>query len=209
MAPTAGSDTRSALIDAAEHVFARDGFEAASLREIMRDAGANPAAVHYHFGGKAGLLDDVLDRVVAPITAGRLSALVALRERHPDGPLPVRDLVVAFLRPDFEAIAALRERGAGRAALVGHAYSSPTDHVRELMYRQFDPVGEAFFPEFIASLHDRDETTIRWRLRWPVVGVIVSLFGNADAPDGPIDELAFDRTVDFLTAGLEAPTART
>ena len=204
---TATTDTRTALIDAAEHVFARDGFEGASLREIMRDAGANPAAVHYHFGGKDGLLEHVLDRVVGPIVTRRMHALAVLREQRPTGPLPVRDLAEAFLRPDFDAIAELRARGPGRAALIGHAYAQPTDHVRELMYRQFDPVGAAFFLEFIAALAPRDAATVRWRLRWAVVGVIVALFGNADEPDGPVDDEAFERTVDFVVAGLEAPTA--
>lgn len=206
MSTAAGTDTRASLIDAAERVFARDGFERASLREIMRDAGANPAAVHYHFGGKDGLLDHVLDRVVAPIVAGRLEALAGLRAAQPDGPLPVRSLVAAFLRSDFDAIAALRRRGPGRAALVGRAYAQPSGRVRELMYRQFDPVGAAFFPEFESSLGGHEPETVRWRLRWLVVGVIVALFANADEPDGPIDDRAFERTVDFVTAGLEAPT---
>lgn len=196
--------TRSELLDAAERVFAREGFEGASLREIMRDAGANPAAVHYHFGGKDGLLEHVLDRVVAPIVTGRLEALASLRAAHPDGPLPLRPLVEAFLRPDFDAIEALRRRGLGRAAVVGRAYAQPTGRVRELMYRQFDPVGAAFFPEFEAALAGHDPAVVRWRLRWLVVGVVVALFANAD--DGPIDDDAFERTVDFVTAGLEAPT---
>lgn len=202
------SDTQLSLIDAAERIFARDGFEGASLREIMREAGANPAAVHYHFGGKEGLLEQVLDRVVEPITSGRLAALAALRSEQPVGPLPVRSLVAAFLRPDLEAIAALQARGPGRAALIGHAYGQPTEHVRALMYRQFDPVGAAYFPEFFAALVDHDPDVVRWRLRWAVVGVIVSLFSNADDPDGPISDpdVALSRAVDFVTAGLEART---
>ena len=76
------STTREALIDAAELIFARDGFAGASLREIMRDADANPAAVHYHFGGKDGLLEAVLDRVVEPITTRRLELLDGLLQRR-------------------------------------------------------------------------------------------------------------------------------
>ena len=40
-----------ALINAAEEEFANAGFDAASLRKIMRAAGADPGAIHYHFGG--------------------------------------------------------------------------------------------------------------------------------------------------------------
>ena len=40
-----------ALINAAEEEFANAGFDAASLRKIMRAAGSDPGAIHYHFGG--------------------------------------------------------------------------------------------------------------------------------------------------------------
>lgn len=204
------TNTRTSLVDAAEMLFARDGFEGASLREIMRVADANPAAVHYHFGGKDGLLEEVLDRVVEPIGRGRLETLRQLRSANPHGSLPLRALVDAFLRPDFEAIADLQRRGPGRASLIGHAYGQPTDLVRAIMYRQFDPIGAAYFPEFFAALPDHDPDVVLWRLRWATVGVIVALFSNADEPDGPIDrddpERSLDRAVDFVTAGLEAPT---
>lgn len=45
-------DTKSRLLDAAGHVFAEKGFEAASVREICQRAEANIAAVNYHFGDK-------------------------------------------------------------------------------------------------------------------------------------------------------------
>lgn len=203
------STTREALIDAAELVFARDGFAGASLREIMRDADANPAAVHYHFGGKDGLLEAVLDRVVEPITIRRLELLDDLRQRWGADPIPVRDLVEAFLRPDFESIERLQRRGPDRARLVGQAFGQPDELVTKIVGRHFDPVGAAYFPEFFRALPDIDPGVVRWRLRWCVVGVIVALFSNADAPDGPIDqndiESTLRRSIDFVTAGLEAP----
>ena len=210
--PTASIvSTRDRLIDSAELVFARDGFERASMREIMRAAEANPSAVHYHFGGKGGLLNAVLDRAVGPIGPRRLELHAGLRADQPSGPLPVRPLVEAFLTPDFEAIATLQAKGPDRAALIGRAYGQPTEEVREMMYRQFDPVGAVFFPEFEAALPTIAPEVVRWRLRWCVVGVIVALFANADVADGPIDradpEAALGRAVDFLTAGLEAPTS--
>jgi AcrR family transcriptional regulator len=55
--------TRAALIESAGEVFAEVGFEAASIRSICARAGANIAAVHYHFGTKAALYEAVCDQL--------------------------------------------------------------------------------------------------------------------------------------------------
>ncbi|MBQ0822424.1 TetR/AcrR family transcriptional regulator [Microvirga sp. HBU67558] len=56
----ASERTREALIEAAAIVFAEKGYEGGSVRDITRKAGANQAAITYHFGGKEGLYREVL-----------------------------------------------------------------------------------------------------------------------------------------------------
>ena len=55
-------NTRAALLRAGEQLFARHGFQGAGLSALTREAKANKAAVSYHFGGKRGLYDAVLDQ---------------------------------------------------------------------------------------------------------------------------------------------------
>lgn len=48
-------DTRQKLIDAAGQIFSEKGFETTTVREVCQAAGANIAAIHYHFGDKERL----------------------------------------------------------------------------------------------------------------------------------------------------------
>jgi AcrR family transcriptional regulator len=57
--------TRRNIIDAATKIFAEKGYDDASVRAITRKAGANQAAITYHFGGKDGLYREVLKMAFA------------------------------------------------------------------------------------------------------------------------------------------------
>ena len=59
---SAADDTRARLTEAAGEVFAAKGFQAATVREICSLAGANLAAVNYHFGDKRQLYVEAVKR---------------------------------------------------------------------------------------------------------------------------------------------------
>ncbi|WGW04102.1 CerR family C-terminal domain-containing protein [Tropicibacter oceani] len=68
--------TRTALIEAGMHLFGHQSFDGTSIRAIARRAGANVAAITYHFGGKDGLrlacaeaIGDKMNGVVSPAQA--------------------------------------------------------------------------------------------------------------------------------------------
>lgn len=52
--------TRARIVSAAAKVLAEKGYEAATLKEISREAQAAPGLVHYYFGGKDQLLVEAL-----------------------------------------------------------------------------------------------------------------------------------------------------
>ena len=84
------------ILDAAEELFAQQGFDATSIRAVTRHAGMNPAAVHYHFGSKEVLLRALLERRIAPLNEERLLLLDhVLRDGEPD----LERLLDAYLRP--------------------------------------------------------------------------------------------------------------
>ena len=52
--------TRDRLIEAAGELFAEKGFKETTVRDIIERAGANLAAVNYHFGDKERLYEEVI-----------------------------------------------------------------------------------------------------------------------------------------------------
>jgi AcrR family transcriptional regulator len=70
---------RARLLESAGQVFAEQGFEAATGKEIAERAGANAAGVNYHFGSLEGLYAAVLaaarDRLVASETFAEVASL--------------------------------------------------------------------------------------------------------------------------------------
>lgn len=185
-----------ALLDAAEAEFAEAGFHTASLRKIMRAAGADPGAVHYHFGGREALSRAVLDRVLAPLNARRLELLdVAVATGEPS----LDQLVEALIRPDIETAQLLHSRSPGRARLIGAIYVHPAEFVGATVARHFAPVADAFRPHLERALPRLAFPVIGWRVRWCVFGTVGALLSDASA--------AFDGGPDSLVAKLVQPLA--
>ncbi len=60
-------DLKRQILDAAEALFADNGYAATSIRRIADRSGVNPALVHYYFGQKKKLLQSVMERAVEPL----------------------------------------------------------------------------------------------------------------------------------------------
>jgi AcrR family transcriptional regulator len=93
--------TRALLLSVAERLFAERGLEQVAVRDITEGAGANIAAVNYHFGSKRGLIEALVDRGAGEMNRRRERYLDALKEDpHPDP----RSLVEALVMPTVDMI---------------------------------------------------------------------------------------------------------
>src|SRR5437868_14944304 len=70
---------REAILCAAEELFATNGFNAVSVRDIAQAAGANPGSVTYHFKTKDGLLLEIYNRHRGAMNRRRSELVAAAR----------------------------------------------------------------------------------------------------------------------------------
>ena len=77
--------SRAAILDAAERLFADQGYDATSLSQVGAAAGVSRATPGYFFGSKSDLYQAVLDRcfaeVRAAVRAGRVRAMASSLSR--------------------------------------------------------------------------------------------------------------------------------
>lgn len=103
-------DTPDALVRVASGLFAAQGYEGTSVREITSAADANLGAITYHFGSKEALYRAVLERAVAPLAHGFAEALGSGVPDQGDAPGPATgtaplDRIERFVRLAFEHFA--------------------------------------------------------------------------------------------------------
>jgi AcrR family transcriptional regulator len=116
-APQEAAATRARLIEAAGEVFAARGFQAATVREICALAGANIAAVNYHFGDKTELYLAVIRESVCAAVEDRNSLMSS------DAPEEeLRATIVAMLRK----MATGAKRPAWHFHIMAHEMVAPT-----------------------------------------------------------------------------------
>ena len=126
MAPTRRARrSRAALVRAALDLFGDKGFEATSTREIAAAAGANVAAIAYHFGGKDGLrlaCADFVVQTISEILAGGLGDAERIEELSPKA---ARDLLARVVGAMIDGIVA-REAARPIARFVLREMFEPT-----------------------------------------------------------------------------------
>jgi AcrR family transcriptional regulator len=194
--------TRQKILDTAERLFAQRGYTATSMRQIISKAGVNLAAIHYHFGSKEELLDEIVQRRAGPVNTERLALLDAAKKAANGRPLRVEEILEALLRP-MATVAAQNEqfvRFMGRLFGEGLMPHLAKKHFHEVMKKFTDALREV--------LPEVPEQEFLWRVHFMMGALAHTMCGAPDgsqltgAPGGFHDRI--DRLKRFLSAGFRA-----
>jgi len=204
-------NTKDRILDAAERLFAKDGIEATSLRAITAEAGVNLAAVNYHFQSKDALIRAVIARRVVPINQRRLDLLDACEKAAGDGPLPLEEVLDAFLRPVVEVHASHAREF---TPLLGRMYTEPADFVEKIYKDHLEPVASRFIQAYERALPGMPRVELLWRIHFSIgalahtmgAGHMLQIFSKGQCDPSDV-EGTLRRLEAFMMAGLKAPVA--
>ncbi len=120
MAHADTDDTRARLIEAAGEVFADHGYQSATVRDICARAGANIAAINYHFGDKLGLYLAVLRHVIGTAEAEEFL-------NPAGGPADPEQALRQFIARMLLHTCVAGERRAWHFRIMAHEMAHPTE----------------------------------------------------------------------------------
>jgi len=202
-------DARQRVLEAAEELFAKHGFESVSIRDITNHCGANVAAINYHFGGRDKLVAEVMMRYIEPINEERIARLDAARQKWGAKSVPIEELIDAFVRPLVTRVkkSELSERLFYK--LCGRVFSEHIDALPAEVEARFGPVLNRFYKAFSASLPELDKEELVWRFHF-MVGGMIYLLSHQDMlqrmthgdSGSPTMEASLGRFIRYASAGF-------
>jgi AcrR family transcriptional regulator len=208
--PRNAEATKERILDAAEALFARRGYDAVTVRQIMGRAKADVALAYYHFKSKRDLFDAVLLRRAQTLNTLRLQALEAVEQRHASDQASVEEIIGAFTNPLLEILAREPEEWRDYMALIAQINNSP-EWGGALMTRFFDPLVHRFLTALRRALPQCREEDLFWSYHF-LSGALTLTF----AETGRLDNLsagvckssdmsaAAQRMPRFVAAGFRA-----
>ena len=154
-------DTKEQILNVAEGLFAEKGFAGTSLRNVIREAGVNIAAVHYHFGSKEELFIAVVRRVAQQIVASQLKELA--KYENLEEPPSLENILEAFDGPPLRVITQMGETGMIRAQFMGRCRAEPLP-IQQLADKEFHESQQRFLDILQRALPNQTRTELTWKL---------------------------------------------
>ncbi|MCP2046185.1 UNVERIFIED_ORG: AcrR family transcriptional regulator [Paenarthrobacter nicotinovorans] len=189
-----GDHSRETILAAARGLFAEQGFEGTSLRQVAREASVDPAMVHHFFKGK-----DELFAASVELPADPAGLLAGVENAEPE------ERAEALVRTVLELW-----EGPAQHALVAFARGTIGSKAKTALIREM--VNRAVLPRIMAGLPgSADEVRLRGTLvATQVVGLmlvryVIRLQPLASAKKEDVVRLVAPNIQRYLTGELDSP----
>ncbi|KDC57396.1 TetR/AcrR family transcriptional regulator [Bordetella bronchiseptica] len=210
------TSTREIILETAEQLFAQQGHDGTSMRQITSAAGVNLAAVNYHFGSKEALVQAVLKRRLEEVNRERLRLLDELEAAAGGTPLKPSQIVDAFFGTLLRLAASPNHAGKSFLPLLERTMTDPSGFIRTLFAEEYADVMERYKNALFAALPGVPRAEIMWRFQFMLGATSYAIMGTdtlrfvtgwtfdqAEPPDNP--HWLLPRLLSFLLGGLRAP----
>ncbi|MGJ8693327.1 MAG: TetR/AcrR family transcriptional regulator [Thalassotalea sp.] len=205
--------TKARILNAAEKLFANNGFNGTSLREITRVADVNLAAVNYHFGSKKELIKAVMSRYMNELSPNLSAALAEVCAFEQPS---LTDVFGAFVQP-LVSLNGFRENGAAIfLLLLGRGYSDSQGFLRWFLTTRYPQVIEYFVTAVKKSYPQLSQEDMFWRLHFTMGTVVFTMSSSEALIDIANNDYnkkvditqIIEKIIPFVAAGVAAPITK-
>ena len=160
-----GEVSRSRILDEAGQLFARDGFDAVTIRAIAARAKVNLAAIGYHFGGKKGLYHAVFDQIITDVgpIIGPVVEKITSEVAAAAGDKETLGRLAAFFVRHTMTVFLSSERLRWQHALLMREFARPSDAFPLILKGAINPLHDGV-AELVAAATGGDATSPATRL---------------------------------------------
>ncbi|MBR1226386.1 MULTISPECIES: TetR/AcrR family transcriptional regulator [unclassified Bradyrhizobium] len=160
----ASDHTRSAILAAAERLYADRGFGDVTLRDIVAEANVNLAAVNYHFGSKDELIAELFVTRSLATNRERLNELKAAEEAG-GGRASIEAIMHALVGPTLRGCLGPDREGSTAARFMIRASIESVPPIRRIKNREVDHLRK-FVAAMRRSLPGRGDAELYWGLHF-------------------------------------------
>jgi len=170
------------ILDAAEKLFAKQGVEATSVREIGALAGTSHGVLHYHFGSREAVLKAILERRMPPLMAERMKLLAALESKQE--PVTVREVLEVLALPLARLMIEGGPSGRRTVQLMARLFADNNPiHLQESS-KHFKGMTKSLVDHCRVSLPDLSEAELELRMGI-AAATIFAVLAKLDQPARP------------------------
>lgn len=209
--------TSASIVNAAEILFAEQGFTETTVRQITSRADVNLAAINYHFGSKKGLIQAVAEKFLTPLCT-ELGAMLDQRQlAEGAGQITLDELLEMLMRTllivnrdNVNALAVFMR-------LLELSYMKNQEELRAFLMTRYNDKLQPFISLLRQDAAPMEDDEFFWRLHF-MLGSITFTLSNfhtlhaiekREFHSGAEVEQILHRMIPVLSSGLQARADKT